>query len=189
MFTPNETLGSAKKIRLTLKLNPLATRADAEAAMTTLADTVNRRRQLLARMDAELLRIRETFAPDVAHCDQEIAGHISALRVWAETNPREFARDKKSIALISGRLGFRTDTPSLALVNRTLTWTRVLGLVAAKRWRKFIRLKTEVDKDAILARCGTLQKPTKFQTGTLPALGLKLVQAENFFVEPDLTPE
>lgn len=56
-----------------------------------------------------------------------------------------------------------------------------------KRLRKFIRTKLEVDKDAILARCGTLEKPTKFQQRTLPALGLKLVQVEKFFVEPDLT--
>lgn len=44
-----------------------------------------------------------------------------------------------------------------------------------------------MDKEAILARCGTLEKPTRFQQEMLPQLGLKVVQEENFYVEPDLT--
>ena len=63
----------------------------------------------------------------------------------------------------------------------------MLLAVTKNKWRKFSRVKIEVDKDAILARSGTLEKPTKFQRQTLPELGLKIVQAENFYVEPNLT--
>ena len=87
----------------------------------------------------------------------------------------------------AGKFGFRLDPPSLALANRTFGWAKILAVIITKRLRKFVRLKQEVDKDAILARCGTVAKPTKFQTRTLPNLGLKIVQEENFFVEPDLT--
>ena len=88
---------------------------------------------------------------------------------------------------ISGKFGFRTNTPSLSPARRDFGWAKILVMLMGRRLRKFIRAKYEVDKDRILSHCGTLKNPTKFQRTTLPTLGLKLVQDEEFFVEPELT--
>lgn len=175
------------KSRIKTQVPTIASRDEAEGVMNALALIATNKRIIAARMDKELLAVQEKYSGQLTECDAVMQIEARKLEAWATDHPEEFPKGKKSIALLAGTLGFRKDTPSLVLLNRSFTWAKVLASVAARRWRKFARVKVEVDKDAILARSGTLEKPTKFQRETLPLLGLKIVQAENFFVEPKLT--
>ena len=175
------------KQRIKVVTPVIQTRDEAEGVMNALALIATNKRIIAARMDKELLAVQEKYSGQLTECDAVITSEAKKLEAWANAHPEEFPRNKKSIELLAGTIGFRIDTPSVALLNRTFTWAKVLAFIKAKRWRKFIRVKIEVDKDAILKRAGTLEKPTKFQRETLPEMGLKIVQAENFFVEPKLT--
>lgn len=186
MIAPNETLGG-KKARVKVEAPKIATREEAEQVLHDIAIAVNARRKVAADMDAEILVVKNRCQPHLTKLDEQIEADTNRLASFATDHPDIFPKDRKSVQWLAGKFGFRTDTPSLAPVSRAFTWQKILGVIALKRLRKFIRTKAEVDKDAILARCGTKEKPTKFQRTMLPLLGLKLVQEEKFFVEPDLT--
>lgn len=175
------------KSRIKVKLPTLTTREEAEQVLHDIAIAVNSRRKVTADMDAEILVVKIRCQPHLTKLDEQIESDTTRLAGYATDHPELFPKDRKSIQWMAGKFGFRTDTPSLAPVSRAFTWGKILGVIALKRMRKFIRTKAEVDKDAILARCGTKEKPTKFQRNVLPLIGLKLVQEEKFFVEPDLT--
>lgn len=175
------------KTRIKIALPTVATRDEAEAVMNELALVANNKRKIIAARDAAVLAINERFESGLAQCDEELAAKTDALRVWAESNPDQFPKDRKSLALLSGTLGFRTGTPKLATLSRAFTWAKVLTLILSRKMRRLVRTKVEVDKEAVLARCGTVKAPTRFQSKVLPALGMKLVQEESFFVEPELT--
>ena len=173
--------------RIKTQVPLIATRDEAEGVMNALALIATNKRIIAGRMDKELLAVKEKYSGQLTECDAVMQIEARKLEAWATNHPEEFPKGKKSIVLLAGTLGFRKDTPSLVLLNRTFTWAKVLAMITKAKWRKFTRVKIEVDKDAILARAGTLEKPTKFQRTILPELGLKIVQAENFFVEPLLT--
>jgi len=175
------------KTRIKVVAPAILTRDQAEAVMNDLATIANNKRTITARMDAEILTVKDNYTGQLSACDTALQLKAQQLEAWASANPQEFAKGRKSLDLVAGTIGFRKDTPSLVLLNRTFTWAKVLATITKNKWRKFTRIKIEVDKDAILSRSGTLEKPTKFQRTILPEIGLKIVQEENFFAEPNLT--
>jgi phage host-nuclease inhibitor protein Gam len=177
---------NTKRIKVTLPL--LTTRDDAEFALSELAIAVNQQRKITADRDAAVLAINQRVEGPLGDLDQVIKQHTDALRAWAEANPDQFPRDRKSIIMTSGTLGFRTGTPKLALISRAFTWEKVLDCIKASKWAwaGFIRTKEEVDKDAILGTHSQVEDKTA-HAADLRSIGLKVVQDETFFVDPDLT--
>ena len=175
------------KTRIKVVAAAIQTRDEAEAVLNELAIITNNNRKVTAQMDGELLAIKDKYQPGLTMLTTTEQAKAQQLEVWANAHPEIFPKNRKSVVMLAGTIGFRLDTPSLVLLNRSFTWAKVLLAITKNKWRKFSRVKIEVDKDAILARSGTVEKPTKFQRQTLPELGLKIVQAENFYVEPNLT--
>lgn len=170
-----------KTNRIKVALPAIKTREEAEAVMNELAGTANNKIKFTAQMDAEILKVKERYEGNIAVCDADLTAKTDALRVWAETNPDEFAKGRKSIEFSTGTLGFRTGTPKLALLSRAFTWEKVTSLVEVFL-PNFIRQKPEVDKESIIAQRDELEK-----LGALTKCGVKVVQGESFFVEPKLT--
>jgi phage host-nuclease inhibitor protein Gam len=170
------------KSRIKINLPTLTTRSEAEAAMNELALAENNKRKFIANRDAAVLKITERTQPMLDDCDQFIAEKTEALKAWAETHPAEFPKGRKSINLVAGTLGFRTGTPKLALLSRAWNWEKVLGALQSNPlYKKFIRTKQEVDKEAILAEATASEC---FDPGYM---GVKVVHDESFFIEPNLT--
>jgi len=168
-------------MRSKLKLNTahIATRADAEAAITAYAQLAINLKQTTAAMDAEVARIRDQYQARLDTLNRDLKDHTEALCEWAQTNPGEFAKGRKSIEFANGTLGFRTGTPKLALASRAWNWEKVLSAVQSIL-PSFVRGKLEVDKEAILGQRDGLAE-------ILPRVGLKITQDETFFVDPKLT--
>ena len=155
--------------------------------MNDLAVAVNNKRVLSALRDEEVLKINERYESDLSQWDEKINGHTDALRAWAESNPDQFPKSRKSIEMLSGTLGFRTGTPKLALLSRAFNWDKVLSLITANPIFAFaVRVKKEVDKEAILDSYGNSNSKADSAID-LQKVGLKVVQEESFFVEPKLT--
>ena len=74
-------------------------------------------------------------------------------------------------------------TPKLALLSRAWTWDKVLECLVVCGLDRFVRTKKEVDKDAVLAFAAAA--PTN--ADSIRINGMKVVQNESFFVEPNLT--
>lgn len=172
----------SKTNRIKIPLPTLATRDEAEAMMTSLAASVNAQRQLTATRDAEILAVNKSFESAFSTLELAINLKTDALRVWADANPDQFPKGRKSIEFVSGLLGFRTGTPKLALLNRSWSWDKVLATVRAAV-RHFIRTKEEVDKDAILSEYAQHM----VSDAQLATYGVKVTQEESFYIEPALT--
>ena len=153
--------------------------------MTALAEAANARRKTVARMDARLLTIQAEFAPVLADLDTLIADQTAALQGWAETNPELFAK-RKSLEFANGRLGFQTSPPKVALLSRAWNWDKVLDAILRCAFQ-FVRVKQEVDKDAILAFYALATDKPQVETNVLRPIGVQIKQDEGFFIEPKLT--
>lgn len=174
------------KTRITTSLTTLATREEAEATMNELALAANNKRKLVARRDHEVLAINGRYETDIAACDAAVAAHTDALRVWAESHPEEFPKQRKSIEFLCGVLGFRTGMPKLSLLNRAWNWDKVVEAIAARGFQ-FIRNKPEVDKEAIIGFYTEATDKADVVKQVLTPIGVKVSQGESFFIEPKLT--
>jgi phage host-nuclease inhibitor protein Gam len=176
-----------KKTRLKIKLQSIQTRDEAEAIVNEIAITTINLLRHSNNMDRELEEVRRGYQCGLTQFTETLKEKTELLRAWAEANPTEFPKDKKSIKFVSGTLGFRTGTPKLALLNRKWSWDRVLkAIMSLGMADQFIRTKEEVDKDAILSSAA--QNPDKDgATLACAAFGTKVIQEESFFVDPTLT--
>jgi phage host-nuclease inhibitor protein Gam len=96
-----------KTKRIKSALTPLLeSRDDAEACLNDLANAVNNLRQAQAIRDARVLEINEHYAPAFALLDQSIREYTTALQLWAEANPSDFPKGRKSLVMTSGTIGF-----------------------------------------------------------------------------------
>ena len=175
--------------RIKIALPLIATRDDAEYTMNELANAANNKRKLVSRLDAAILKLKDEAAVGIAACDDTIKAKSDALRAWVESHPEEFPKARKSIAFLAGVLGFRTGTPKLALLSRAWNWDKVLEAVQARAF-SFTRTKVELDKDAIItfaAASTTAEDRAQVESNVLRPIGVKIVQDESFFVEPNLT--
>jgi len=155
--------------------------------MNDLATAANLQRTFLALRDDEVLAINSKYETDLAACSELLKVKTDALRAWAESNPQEFAKGRKSIDMLSGTLGFRTGTPKLAPLSRAFTWDKVIELLKSMvPWAPFVRVKAEVDKEGILGAAAAAADKSKFAED-LKRVGLQVKQEESFFVEPNLT--
>lgn len=153
------------------------TRTEAEQLVNEVATGMNQRRQLLSEADDAKLAIDNAIAPNLVLIEQGINARTEMLRTWAEANPAEFGK-LKSIQFTSGTLGFRTGTPKLKTL-KGWTWEKVLD-ACQRLIPKFVREKPEIDKEGIIAERESLGS-------ILEGVGVKVVQDETFYVEPNLT--
>lgn len=172
-----------KKTRIRVVEKNAVTRDEVETLINEIACIENNRRQLTAKMDAEILAIREQCGPNLDKYAEDIKVKTALVQAWAEANPSEFG-NRKSIEFPAGKVGFRTGTPKLKTITGW-TFARVLEKLLSLPWgAEFVRVKQEVDKEAILAQ----HSQGTFSQDELRSIGCKVEQDEAFFIEPDLTP-
>lgn len=169
-----------KTNRLKLTAPALKSRAQAEETLRQFAEITLHRNQAQLDMDAELTAIRERYQEALAKYTTALGEKTETLRAWAEANPAEF-RGLKTLQLTHGDLGWRIGQPTLKTLAGW-TWDRVLEKIKSDlvRWSGFLRIKEEVNKQAILNERETLAPET------LRALGVRVIQEEGFFVDPKI---
>ena len=153
----------------------LETRADAESALGHLAELSYCRDMLIAELDLKLKSVREEYEGKIDPLTVTIESEFDALNVWADGHPNEFTT-RKSIDMIHGTIGYRTSPPKLKLL-RGWTWERVAAAVQ-QVIPKYMRIKVEVNKDALLEDRDT------FSAEQMADIGVSVVSDESFFVNP-----
>lgn len=166
------------KNRIRIESPIIDTRAKAEALLGEVATLTIERNRQKNELDGILTTAREQFEGGIGAVQKQIDEKAALLEVWASSHPEEFPKDRKSLALLHGVIGFRTGTPKLGLITRKWTWETVLEAVG-RILPNFVRNKPEVDREAIIAQRDELAE-------FLPMVGLKVTQAESFFIEPNL---
>jgi len=169
------------KNRIKIKLPQISTREEAETTVGKIAMAIINKTNITSRMDKEIAAVRERYEGNLTAIDADVEASTEALRIWAEGNPDQFPKGRKSLDFVQGTIGFRTGTPALALLNRKWTWEKVVTALQ-ERLPAFLRDKPEVDKASLLN-----QRDEPIIKENLPLVGLKVTQDEGFFVEPKLT--
>jgi phage host-nuclease inhibitor protein Gam len=128
----------------------IRSREELEAAMTDYAEKAARLRGLTAGLDVALAAVREAHAAAITAAGEALEPSAAALEEWAALNPGAF-EGKKSVDLLSGRIGFRTSPPAVKLMSRVKEETAVSLLLDGELGAAYTREEVTLDKEAILA--------------------------------------
>lgn len=150
-------------------------RNEAEESFAEYAKAEARIKQINAKMDVEITKIREKHQTELADLQEEKTKCFEILQNFAENNRDEFGK-KKSLDFTHGVLGFRTSTPALKN-KKGFTWNSVTNLIA-EFCPTYLRTKQEPDKERLLADRDSEEMAIIFDK-----IGVCVVQDETFFVE------
>ena len=167
-----------------IKLPPtIITRTRAEEILGDIALLKIEEREQKNALDREITAARERFEAPLATLGKQIEEKTALLERWADQNPEEFPKGRKSLELTHGTLGWRTGNPKLKL-TRGSSWEAALTIVETiSKFAHFLRVKKEVNKEAILAAASQ----ETISEAELKQIGVKVVQDESFFVEPKIS--
>ena len=171
------------RIRVAARDFTVETRGDAETEMAAVAKLTLERNAIQNMLDDEIVAAREKYAGTLCDIADFIAAKSERLREWAELNPAEFPKGKKSLALSHGTIGFRTGTPKLKTIGRK-TWAAVLAAIKSFGFQEWVRTEESVNKEQIIADARDAR--SDYLSDKLRNVGVAVVQDETFFIEPKL---
>lgn len=149
------------------------TRDEAAAMVREIGELARERARIEADMNDRLAELKQSATSHAQPLADEIAAKTEGLKIWAEANRAELTKDgkTKTADLGTGLLKWRTLPPSVRLTKVADILARLKGM----NLRRFIRVKEEVNKDALL------EEPDI--AATVP--GIRIGSAgEDFVVEP-----
>lgn len=162
----------------------IASREDAEHVLGECRQLAREKSILVDSMDLAICQAKAKWDPNINLLDRKIAERTAVLEIWltafrSSPEGKEFFKDKKSLQLMHGTIGFRLGKRALLLLSRK-KWDDVLT-VLKESWKDYVRTKEEPDKDKILkdsAGPDAVLKPAN-----LSQMGVKVVQEESFFAD------
>lgn len=148
-------------------------RDDAARAVREIGDDRRRLARLEADMNDRIAALKERYEEQAGPFRERIDASAEGLKIWAEANRTALTGgDKtKTVDLGTGEVKWRLRPPSVRItkVDDVLKRLRDLGL------SRFIRVKEEVNKDALLAE----------PEAARPIIGVTIGSpGEDFIVEP-----
>lgn len=135
-----------------------------------------------ANLNRSIQSLREESESRTAAVRQESLALRKDIELFCIDHKDVFESRRKR-ELIHGVIGFQTNPPRVALLNRKYNWGTVLELMGRLSfWKPYVRTVIEIDKETILADAVT-EKP-KLTDEKLAAVGIKIAQDEKFVCEP-----
>ena len=165
----------AKRIKKTVLSG--ITREEAEKAFADYAAADAKVCGITAKMDAEMTKIREKYAAQLADLNGEKEKNFEIIQTYATENKDELFQKRKSVESPHGVFGFRTGTPKLKNL-KGFTWAAVTKL-CEEFLPDYIRVTNELAKDKLLADRDKQEVAELF-----PKIGVQVVQDESFYLEP-----
>lgn len=162
------------------KSTGLATRFAFEETVDRVSFIQVELRQLKAERDARVQQAQLHHADLITELEDELKAKLALCEKFADEHRTDLLAGKaKSADTPVARWGFRTGMPQLKLLSKW-TWEKVLVAIKAAGDASFIRTKEEVAKDVILSWA---QENATQAAQTLPQIGVKVAQAETFYIE------
>lgn len=164
------------------KMKTPTTIMDREGLENALGDyskvTIQLTRKAL-ELDAKINLLRKQYEVELTEMTEQCEAMFEDIQAWATLNQAEF-ETRKSLELIHGIIGFRTCPASVKQVGGVKVEHTIDMMKANPNYEAYLRTKTELDKDSILGAYGLKKEGL---LADLAAVGLKIEQKENFFVE------
>ncbi len=167
-----------KKTRKQVNLprREISTWEEADQALKDIAILEEQMNKEIAAYNQEEQERRARLTARHAPLQAQILAIELGLESFAKAHREEF-QDKRTKQLKHGELSFRLHPPAVERL-KGMTWLAVLELVRrAPKWsEKFIRIKEELNKDAIIA----LYSSNEISANELASLGITVEQKESF---------
>jgi len=132
--------------------------------------------QLEAKMDREIIKVREKYQEKLGQLCEEREKAMEQLQHFAVNNPDQFSK-KRSIEFTHGVLGFRTGNPCLKTL-KGFTWPAVTNMLKTFL-PDYVRTVEEPAKDKLLA-----DRDKEEVADLFVKVGIEVKQNETFYVEP-----
>ena len=161
----------------------ITSQQDLENVMGEYASAYIERERLRVAMEEDLATVRRRYEDALAAASGTLDGLFEDIQSWAILNQREFAT-RKSIELVHGTIGFRTNPPAVKQISGVKA-EHTVDLLRRNDQLCYLRVKSELDKEAILLDHAS----GKLGVQELAEIGLKIVQAETFFADVRKDPE
>ncbi|MBW7997511.1 MAG: host-nuclease inhibitor protein Gam [Candidatus Glassbacteria bacterium] len=147
-------------------------REEAVEAIAEIGRRQRERERIQAAMNDELAVIRQKFEEEAAPHNDTIKGMSTGVQIWCEANRETLTNDGKvkTANLSSGEIRWRIRPPKVS-VRAADT---VLKALKELKLTRFIRVKEEVNKEAILAELETVKH----------LKGITITQGEDFVIIP-----
>jgi phage host-nuclease inhibitor protein Gam len=173
-----------------IKSSPIATTIEFVATVSELAMLETKKRAIEAQRDTELQRIYTIFDEALAPVVERIRGQMALAEAYADAHRAELLpKDAKSVKTSLATYGWRTGNRAVALLSR-VTVDHAINALKALGLGGYVATKEEIARAKILADCKddkTLTiavSPITSREIALADAGLKITQAEAFFVDP-----
>ena len=124
------------------------TRDDVAADIRILGDLQREQQALVAQMNEQIAAITAASQPHIDELGQQIDALQSGVQTWCEAHRDELTQGGKvkTADFITGEVAWRTRPPSVRVRGQDV----VLDTLRRMRLERFIRVKEEVNKEAIL---------------------------------------
>lgn len=142
------------------------------AAIAEIGRRERERDRIQAAMNDELATIRERWEREAAPHNEAVRGLSKGVQLWCEAHRDELTEGGKvkTASLASGEVSWRLRPPSVGVrgPEAVIASLKMLGL------GRFVRIKEEVNREAILAEPKTVES----------VKGISLIQIEDFIISP-----
>lgn len=148
-------------------------RDEADHAVAQIGALQRQREEIQTAMNARLAELKATSETEAAPINAAIKELSHGVQVWAEAHRDALCKGIKTVKLGNGELRWRLRPPSVVVrgAGMVVEALKRLGL------SRFVRVKEEIDKAAILADPQAVQD----------VKGLQVAQGEDFVIVPFAT--
>ena|SRR5579862_2626380 len=153
------------------------TREACTAAIRQIGIAQRELERIETQLNEELAAVKAKHDPKAEPFRAQIEELAEGVRLWCEAHRKELlAGGAKTVDLGAGEVKWRMRPPSVTVrgAEKVIEKLKELGL------RKFLRFKTEINKEAILAEPPDSAAATKLNT----VKGVEINQVEDFIIEP-----
>lgn len=174
-----------------LKPPALATAADFHAALAEITLLQNSAAVLTARRDRLVQKLHARSATRLAPLTAALEARLALVERYARDHRDTLLpRDRKSVALATATIGWRTGNPAVKLAPGQPGEAAVIATLKAHQLHHYI-VTTETLARARILAAAQHDDPSAPHLATpagtavpLATLGLQITQAETFYVEP-----
>lgn len=154
-------------------MQPIKTVEEANDAMREYGELKRITQDIESRLNDDIAALKAQAAEEAAQHLTRMSALENGLNSFSEVHKAEIFKDKRSLTLDYGTLGYRKST-ELGTVKGS-TWKTVLGRLKELAFSEAIRVKEEPDKDVI----------GQWPEERLALIGCERREKDAFWFEPD----
>ena len=139
----------------------------------------------VAMRDQEVLAVQNRHAHLISQLAADIHAREELLQEWAEANRAKEFGESQTLKLPDGKLFFRKGQRRLELLKgwtKELTLEKLCSFDVTSQWAEYVKREPQIDEQRLLA--DTAGEMPRLAPARLQTIGLTIVRAERFHVEP-----